>query len=401
MREKVKRGRNGRMEKMVYLDNAATTKVDPRVADAMRPFFTERYGNASSLHAMGQDAKEALEESRETVAKALGASAEEIVFTAGGSEADNLAVIGAAMVNKSKEKNRVVVSQVEHPAVYNAAEFLKRSGFDVVFLPVDRQAFVKIDALRKALTPETVLVSVMHANNEVGTVEPIAEIARLCKERGALFHTDAVQSFTKEKIDLAALPADFVSLSAHKIHGPKGVGALFVRRGVRLQPIVYGGPHEHRLRAGTENVAGIVGFAEAAKLAVGESHKSIPRMRELRGALIKRVLETDGAHLNGAAPESGKRLCNNAHFRFDAVEGEALVLRLDALGVAGSTGSACSSASLKPSRVLLAMGLSHVQAHGSLRLTLSRFTTREEIDYAGECVEKVVKELRVFSALKS
>jgi cysteine desulfurase len=386
------------MEKTVYLDNAAATRVDDRVLEAMRPFFTERYGNASSLHALGQDAKAALEGSRETIAKALNAASEEIVFTAGGSESDNLAVIGAAMTNKTKEKNRVIVSAVEHPAVYNAAEFLKRSGFDVVFLPVDSEAFVKMDALREALTPSTILVSVMRANNEVGTIEPIREIAKLCKERGVLFHTDAVQSFTKEPLDATNIPVDLVSLSSHKIHGPKGVGALFVRNGTKVQPLVYGGPHEHRLRAGTENVAGIVGFAEAAKIAVSEAPQSIPRMRELCDSLIKRVLEIDGAFLNGATGE--KRLCNNAHFRFDAIEGEALVLRLDALGVEGSTGSACSSASLKPSRVLLAMGLSHVQAHGSLRLTLSRFTTREEIDFAGECVEKIVKELRSFSALK-
>ncbi len=393
------------MEKTVYLDNAATTRVDERVLEAMQPFFTERYGNASSLHALGIDARNALAESREAIAGALNASAGEIVFTAGGSEADNLAVIGAAMANRTKEKNRIVVSAIEHPAVYNAAEFLKRSGFDVVFLPVDAKAFVNIDALRKALTPETILVSVMHANNEVGTIEPIQEVAELCKKQGVLFHTDAVQSFTKEKIDLKALPADFVSLSSHKIHGPKGAGALFVRRGTRVQPLVYGGPHEHRLRAGTENVAGIVGFAEAAKLAQREAPKAVPKMRELRDSLIKRVLEIDGAYLNGAEPSSDtggidKRLCNNAHFRFDAIEGEAILLRLDALGVQGSTGSACSSASLKPSRVLLSMGLSHVQAHGSLRLSLSKFSTCEEIVYAGDCVEKVVKELREFSALK-
>jgi cysteine desulfurase len=341
-----------------------------------------------------------LDESREAIANALNASPEEIVFTAGGSEADNLALIGGAFANRAKGRNRVIVSQVEHPAVFNAAEFLKREGFDVVFLPVDSKAFVKIDALREALTPETILVSVMHANNEVGTIEPIAEIAGLCKEKGVLFHSDAVQSFTKEALDLAKTPVDLVSLSSHKIHGPKGVGALFVSKGVKLRPLVYGGPHEHRLRAGTENVAGIVGFAEAARIAKSEASKSLPRMKKLRDSLVKRVLETDGAYLNGAEPKSGARLCNNAHFRFDAVEGEALLLRLDALGVEASTGSACSSASLKPSRVLLAMGLSHVQAHGSLRLTLSRFTTKKEVDYAGDCVERAVKELRAFSALK-
>ncbi|MFH0922810.1 MAG: cysteine desulfurase family protein [Candidatus Micrarchaeota archaeon] len=378
--------------KRIYLDNAATTQVDSRVVEAMKPFFTTAYGNASSLHYFGREAGEALEKSRETIAKKLNCRAGEIVFTSGGSEADNLALIGSAFANKNKG-NRVIVSQIEHPAVYNAAEFLKQSGFDVVFVPVDKNAFVKMDELRKAITSDTIIVSIMHANNEVGTVQPIQEIAELCKAKGVLFHTDAVQSFTKEKLDLKKTPADFVSLSSHKIHGPKGVGALFVRSGVKLRPLVYGGPHENKMRAGTENVAGVVGFSKAVELA---KESEVKKMRVLADRLIKRVLEIPRSHLNGDAK---KRLCNNAHFRFDRIEGEALLLKLDDRGVAASTGSACSSKSLMPSRVLLAMGMTHVQAHGSLRLSLSRFTTRAEIDYAAELLPGIVEELREISAL--
>jgi len=378
--------------KRIYLDNAATTRVDQRVVDAMTPFFLESYGNASSLHYFGREANETLEKSRETIAKALNANAGEIVFTSGGSEADNLALIGSAMANKKKGR-RVIVSSIEHPAVYNAAQFLKNNGFDVVFLPVDGKAFVKMGGLRKAITPETILVSVMHANNEVGTIQPIVEIAELCRAKGVLFHTDAVQSFTKEKLDMRDIPVDLVSLSSHKIHGPKGVGALFVRNGVKIQPLIYGGPHENKMRAGTENIAGIVGFAKAVEIA---KQGEIAAMRRLRDRLIKCVLEIPQSHLNG---DGRRRLCNNAHFRFDRIEGEALLLKLDDRGIAASTGSACSSKSLSPSRVLLAMGLTHVQAHGSLRLSLSRFTTQKEVDYAVELLPGIVEELRAISAL--
>jgi cysteine desulfurase len=376
--------------KRIYLDNAATTMADLKVVEAMVPFFTRSYGNASSLHYFGREAAEALEKSREAIAKKLNCQASEIVFTSGGSEADNLALIGSATANKG---NRVIVSQIEHPAVFNAAEFLRQGGFDVVFIPVDKNAFVKMDELRKAITPDTTVVSIMHANNEVGTVQPIEEIAELCKAKSVLFHTDAVQSFTKEKLNLKKIPVDLVSLSSHKIHGPKGVGALFVRGGTKIRPLVYGGPHENKMRAGTENVAGIVGFAKAVELA---KESEVKKMLGLRDRLIKRVLEIPQSHLNG---DASKRLCNNAHFRFDRIEGEALLLKLDNRGVAASTGSACSSKSLLPSRVLLAMGLTHVQAHGSLRLSLSRFTTKAEVDYAAEILPRIVKELRAISAL--
>lgn len=380
-----------------YLDNGATTRTDPRVLEAMRPYFLERYGNPSSLHEYGREASEALEESRKKIACFLNAQPNEIVFTASGSESDNLALQGAAFANKSKGKH-IVTSSIEHPAVLNTFKFLEKNGFEVTILPVDTHAVVSLDAVAQAIRKDTILVSVMHANNEVGTIQDINAIARVCKERSVLFHTDAVQSFTKVPIDLKKLPADLLSISAHKIHGPKGVAALYVRSGTRLQPLVYGGVQERGLRAGTENVPGAVGFAKAAELAFGEAGESIPRMTRLRDELIKNVTDcVPDSFLNGH-PQS--RLCNNAHFRFDFIEGESLLMRLDALGIEGSTGSACSSKSLAPSHVLLAMGLTHVQAHGSLRLTLSRFTTREEVSYAAEKLPGVVEELRKISPLK-
>jgi len=292
----------------------------------------------------------------------------------------------------------LITSSIEHPAVLNAFKFLEKNGFEVTILPVDSHAVISPDAVAQAIRKDTILVSVMHANNEVGTIQNIQEISEICKERGVLFHTDAVQSFTKTPIDLKKTPADLVSISAHKIHGPKGVAALYAREGTRLQPLVYGGGQEHGLRAGTENVPGAVGFAKAVELAFAEAGEAAPRMTRLRDELISRVLESvPDSFLNG---HPQRRLCNNAHFRFDFIEGESLLMRLDALGIAGSTGSACSSKSLAPSHVLLAMGLTHIQAHGSLRLTLSRFTTREEIDYVVEKLPGVVEELREISPLK-
>jgi len=380
-----------------YLDNGATTRVDPRVLEAMRPYFLEKYGNPSSLHEYGREASEALEAARAKIAGFLNASPNEIIFCASGSESDNLAIQGIAFANKSKGKH-LITSSIEHPAVLNAFKFLEKNGFEVTILPVDSHAVISPDAVAQAIRKDTILVSVMHANNEVGTIQNIQEISEICKERGVLFHTDAVQSFTKTPIDLKKTPADLVSISAHKIHGPKGVAALYAREGTRLQPLVYGGGQEHGLRAGTENVPGAVGFAKAVELAFAEAGEAAPRMTRLRDELISRVLESvPDSFLNG---HPQRRLCNNAHFRFDFIEGESLLMRLDALGIAGSTGSACSSKSLAPSHVLLAMGLTHIQAHGSLRLTLSRFTTREEIDYVVEKLPGVVEELREISPLK-
>ncbi len=380
-----------------YLDNGATTRVDPRVLEAMRPYFLEKYGNPSSLHEFGREASEALEESRKKLAGFLNAQPDEIVFCASGSESDNLAIQGAAFANKSKGKH-LIASSIEHPAVLNTFKFLEKNGFEVTFLPVDAQAVVSPDSVAQAIRKDTILVSVMHANNEVGTIQDVDEIARICKERGVLFHTDAVQSFTKVSIDLKKTPADLLSISSHKIHGPKGVAALYARSGTRLQPLVYGGGQERGLRAGTENVAGVVGFAKAAELAFAEASEAIPRMTRLRDELVKNVLDSvSDSFLNG---HQQRRLCNNAHFRFDFIEGESLLMRLDALGIEGSTGSACSSKSLTPSHVLLAMGLTHVQAHGSLRLTLSRFTTHDETAYVAEKLPGVVEELRKMSPLK-
>ena len=381
------------MSKRVYLDNAATTMVDPAVVKALLPYHSEKYGNPSSLHAFGREAARALEESRATLAKVLNCEAGEIVFTSGGTESDNLALLGVAALAKTK---RVITTAIEHPAVLKTCDYLEANGFEVVRLPVDRYGIIRMADLERALSKEAAAVSVMHANNEVGSVQPIEAIAKLCAGKGVPLHVDAVQSFGKLPIELSKAPISLLSVSSHKIHGPKGAGALFVRRGVKLSPRLLGGGHERGLRSGTENVSGIVGFAKAAEIARRNRVKNCRKMSLLRDRLAKRVLAANkGAWLNG--PTGVKRLCNNANFSFPGIEGEALVLRLDAEGIAASTGSACSSKSLKPSHVLLAMGLTPVQAHGSLRLTLSRFTTAREIDYAAGKIAQVVKELGGFS----
>ncbi|VVB67276.1 Cysteine desulfurase IscS 2 [Candidatus Norongarragalina meridionalis] len=374
-----------------YLDNAATTRLDERVLAAMRPYFFTKYGNASSLHSFGVEAAEALEEARGTIADAINAKPDEILFTSGGSESDNLALFGAVRANKIR---RVATTRIEHPAVLNTVGALERSGVTADYLGVSKEAVVSVGDAAAAVK-KAGMISVMYANNEVGSIQPIREIG---EEKGkALFHVDAVQALGKEKIDVRRLNADLMSFSAHKLHGPKGVGALFVREGTRLEPLIYGGGHERGLRAGTENIAGAVGFAKAVELAYKEFDVAVPRMKKMRDGIIKDVLSSvPQSHLNG---HPSKRLCNNAHFRFDRIEGEALVLKLDARGVAASTGSACSSKSLEPSHVLLAMGLSHVEAHGSLRMTLSRFTTAKEAAYAARQVAPVVSELRATTSL--
>ncbi|PIO06422.1 cysteine desulfurase NifS [Candidatus Micrarchaeota archaeon CG08_land_8_20_14_0_20_59_11] len=374
-----------------YLDNAATTRMDERVLAAMRPFLFTKYGNASSLHSFGVEAAEALAKSRETIAEAVNADAEEIIFTSGGSESDNLAITGAVRANKIR---KVATTQIEHPAVLNTVRALEKAGVSAEYLGVSKDALVSVEEVARAAKTAGI-ISVMHANNEVGSIQPIREIGE--EKKKALFHVDAVQTLGKERIDVRRLNADMMSFSSHKLHGPKGVGALFVREGVRIEPLIYGGGHERGLRAGTENVAGAVGFAKAVELAYKEFGVAVPRMKKLRDGVIRGVLSSvPHSHLNG---HPSKRLCNNAHFRFDRIEGEALVLRLDSRGVAASTGSACSSKSLEPSHVLLAMGLSHVEAHGSLRMTLSRFTTKAEADYAAKQVAPVVSELRAVTSL--
>jgi len=379
----------------IYLDNAATTPVDPRVLKAMVPYFSEKFGNPSSLHAEGGEAKEAIEKARAIVAGALGSAADEVIFTAGGTEADNLAIKGAAWANK-KKGNHLVTSVFEHAAVLNTFKYLEKNGFMVTYVPVDREGIVKLDALEKAVTKETTLVSIMHANNEIGTVQPLKEIAEIAKKRGAAFHTDAVQSFGKIKTDVNELGADLLSVSAHKIYGPKGVGALFARKGIALEPLLHGGEQERGLRSGTENVAGIVGLGEATALCLKEMKREAARETRLRDKLIKGVLETRDSWLNGHA---AKRLPNNANFSFSYVEGESLILYLDMKGIAGSTGSACSSHKLEPSHVLSAIGLSPEEAHGSLRLTLGRWTTETDIDTALEAIPIEVEKLRKMSPM--
>ncbi|MFQ6089214.1 MAG: cysteine desulfurase family protein [Candidatus Methanofastidiosia archaeon] len=370
----------------VYLDNGATTMTDPKVVKTMLSYFTKNFGNASSLHSWGEEAKKALENSRKIVAKALNAKPSEIIFTSGGTESDNLAIKGIAFHHG---KGHIITSKIEHPAVLRSCKALERKGFEITYLDVDEKGFVNIEELESCISRETILVSIMHANNEIGTIQEISEIGKICCEKGIVFHTDAVQSFTKVPIDVERVKVDLISMSSHKIHGPKGVGALYIREGTMIEKLSDGGGHEFELRAGTENVSGIVGFAKAVSLC---SKAHIDYMKELWDRLISRVLEEiPNTHLNGAMD---KRLCNNANFSFEGVEGEAVLFHLNLKGIATSTGSACSSRDTKPSHVLEAIGLKSELLSGSLRLTLSRFNTKEEIDYCVDVLKEVVGSLR-------
>ncbi|MHA1578564.1 MAG: cysteine desulfurase NifS [Candidatus Freyarchaeota archaeon] len=379
--------------KRVYMDHAATTYVDPEVIQAMLPYFSERFGNASSLHSFGREAKEALEHSREVVAKALGASPDEIYFTSGGTESDNLAIKGAMWANR--DKSHVITSLIEHHAVLETCSSLEEQGLDVTYLPVDRYGLVSLNHLEDAITEKTGLITIMHANNEIGTIEPIKEIGKIARENDVYLHTDAVQTFGKIPTDVNKLNVDLLSISGHKIYGPKGVGVLYVREDVRIEPVQHGGGHERGVRSGTENVPGIVGLAKAVEISQRELGKEAERLKRLRDRLIKGVLEIEDSWLNGH-PTS--RLPNNANFGFAGVEGESLILRLDAKGVAASTGSACSTGSGAPSHVLTAIGLTPEQASGSLRLTLGKRNTEEDIDYALEVLPKIVSDLRKLSS---
>lgn len=379
----------------VYLDNGATTMVDPAVVKVMLPFFTEKYGNPSSIHQKGQEAKQALAEAREVIAGKLNASYDEIIFTSGGTESDNLAIRGAAIASRNKG-NHIITTKIEHPAVLRTCEALEKEGFTVTYLGVDREGFVVLDELKKAITPKTILVSIIHGNNEIGTIQPLDEIGAICREKGILFHTDAVQSFTKVQINVKKTPVDLISVSSHKIHGPKGVGALYIRKGTKIEKLAHGGGHEFKLRAGTENVPGIVGFAKAVKLMSDSDAKKTARMRDMLIAGIEK--EISDVKLNG--PRGDLRLCNNVNIAFASVEGEALGSYLDVSGVCTSTGSACTSHSLQPSHVLLAIGIDKELANGTLRMTLSRFTTEEEVDYTVKMLKKYVEKLRKISPLK-
>ncbi len=381
-----------------YFDNAASTRTDPRVVEAMMPYFTEMYGNASELHQKGLEAHQALEDARSTIADLIKARPDEIVFTSGGTESDNLAVKGIAHRYRKRGKH-IIISSIEHSAVYNTALFLKREeGYDVTLLPVDPEGFVDPAEVEASIRPDTTLVSIIHGNNEIGTIEPIVEIGAICKARNVIFHTDAVQTFGKVPIDVNTFNVDLLATSSHKIYGPKGVGMLYIRKGVKPTPLLHGGGHEFKLRSGTENVTGIVGFAKAVELCRDGMEEEVPRLRKLRDRLIDGVLEsTPTAYLNG--PRGDRRLPHNAHFGIRYVEGESMMLRLDSMGFEVSTGSACSSTSLEPSRTLIAIGLKHEDAHGSLRCSLGRWSTKEQVDAFVEALPGIVTQLHAMSPL--
>lgn len=382
------------MPDRIYLDNSATTPVAPEVLEAMRPFFDATYGNASSLHAFGREARRAIEESRAAIAEFLGVLPEEIVFTSGATEADNLAVIGSAYA-PGRKGGHIVTTKIEHHAVLHSVEWLTSHGFEATLLDVDEAGLVDPARVRDAIRKDTFLVSVMAGSNEIGTLEPIAEIGAICRERGVAFHTDAVQAFGKVDLPMAAV--DLLSASAHKLHGPKGVGLLVVRKKTRLAPILHGGGHERGRRSGTENVPGIVGFAAATRLAAKERDEVGARMRRFRARLIERVAAIPGTRLNGHPTKS---LPHVANFSFQGIEGESLVMRLDEHGIATSTGSACSSPDLEPSHVLVAIGVPLSMAHGSLRVSTGRQTTDAEIDRFLDVLPQVVKDLRDLSPFK-
>lgn len=375
----------------IYLDNAATTAVSEQVLRAMLPYFTECYGNASAIHGTGRDAKKAVERARRQAAAALGAQPQEIYFTAGGSESDNWAIKGAAFANQAKGRH-LVTTAIEHHAVLHTCQWLENQGWEVTYLPVDKEGFVTAEQVGQAIRQDTVLVSVMAANNEIGTIEPISEIGSICRERGVLFHTDAVQAVGAVPLLVDDLNADLLSLSAHKFHGPKGIGALYIRSGVTIDSLVHGGAQERGHRAGTENVPAIVGLGEAIEIAVNSLTENAVRMTRLRNRLLNGLTERIPAmRLNGA---KDKRLPNNLNVSFDGIEGEAVLLRLDLDGIAASSGSACTAGSLDPSHVLMAIGLSCDEAKGSLRLTLGTDTTEAEIDETVRVLAEVVGSLR-------
>ena len=382
--------------KRIYLDYAATTPTHPEVAKAMLPYFIDAFGNPSSIYSYGQEAKGAVEEARGKVANLINARDEEIVFTSGGTEADNFALKGVAFANENRG-NHIVTSSIEHHAVIESFKFLERRGFSVTYLPVDEYGLIDPDAVRKAISEKTILISVMHANNEVGTVEPITEIGRIAREAGIYFHTDAVQAAGHIPVDVNELGVDLLSMSAHKLYGPKGVGALYIRKGTKLVSFMHGGEQERRRRASTENVPGIVGFGKAVELARQEMSEEEKRLTCLRDQFVKGLIERiDHTRLNG---HPSMRLPNNVNVSIDYVEGESMVLNLDLEGICASTGSACSSSNLEPSHVLLAMGLSHEHAHGSLRFTLGKWTTEDEIRQVLEVLPRIVAKLRAMSPL--
>ncbi len=384
------------MSKRIYLDNAATTPVYPEVFEEMKPYFTEYYGNPSSIYSFAGEAKKAVDRSRQIVADLIGAKAEEIYFTGGGSESDNWALKASAEAYASKGKH-IITSKIEHHAVLHTCQWLEKQGYEVTYLNVDEDGIVKLDELRAAIRPDTILISIMAANNEIGTIEPLKEIGAIAKEHGVLFHTDAVQAFGHIPLNVNEMNIDMLSLSAHKINGPKGIGAMYIRKGVKIRSFIHGGAQERQRRAGTHNVPGIVGLGKAAELAASGMDERISYEKELRDHLIERVLkEIPYSRLNGHKTD---RLPNNANFCFRFIEGESMLILLDQNGICGSSGSACTSGSLDPSHVLLAIGLPHEIAHGSLRLTLSEQNTMEEIDFTVDRLKEIITRLRSMSPL--
>lgn len=409
------------MPKKIYLDFAATTPVDPRVKKAMEPYFSNKFGNTMSLHYFGQEAKLVLEESRKTVADLINAKANEIIFTGSATESNNLALKGTFFANtsnsalaKASAGKHIIISSIEHPCVVESAKWLEKQGVEITRLPVDKYGFVNPEDVKKAIKKETILVSIIFASHEVGTIEPIAEIGKICREKGVYFHTDATQALGKVPIDIAKMNIDLLTASSHKMYGPKGAALLFIsaagttagegtrggfiREGIKIEPILHGGGQEKGLRSSTVNIPAIVGFAKACEIAGLDMKKENKRLEKMRDKIIKGVLKKiPGSHLNGHPKQ---RICNNANFWFEFVEGESIVIQLDLAGIAASTGSACSSAKLEPSHVLLALGLKHQEAHGSLRLTVGRWTTEKEIDYLLKVLPGIIKNLRKISPFK-
>ncbi len=384
------------MKKQIYLDNAATTRVYPEVAEAMLPFLTENYGNPASVYSFADTAKEAVDQARRVLAEGIHARPEEIYFTGGGSESDNWALKATAEVYGNKGMH-IITTKIEHHAILHTAEYLEKQGFEVTYVDVDESGVVRLEELEAAIRPDTILISVMAANNEIGTIQPLEEIGRIAKAHGVLFHTDAVQAYGHLLIDVEKMNIDMLSASGHKVNGPKGIGILYIRKGVKIRSLIHGGAQERNRRAGTLNVPGIVGFGKAAELAFDKMEERAAYETELRDYLITRVMnEIPYTRLNG---DPVRRLPNNANFCFRFIEGESLLILLDQNGICGSSGSACTSGSLDPSHVLLAIGLPHEIAHGSLRLTLSEETTREEIDFTLEQLKKILQRLRDMSPL--
>jgi cysteine desulfurase len=384
------------MQRIVYLDNSTTTRLDPEVLKAMEPYFLEYYGVPTTEygHSFGLKAREALERARETIARSIGAEPEEIIFTSGGTESNNLAIKGVALANR--EKRHLITSKIEHKSVLNVLKSLEKISHarKVSYLNVDGEGFVDIEQLKNEINNETLLVSIQHANQEIGTIQDIEEIGKICAENEVLFHVDAAQSFTKLPIDVRKMNVDLLSISAHKIYGPKGIGALYIRKGVNLKPLMEGGYNEFGLRSGTENIPGAVGFGKAVEIA---DERQVVHMKKLRDRLIEALLEVPKSRLNG--PRGERRLCNNVNVTFKYVEGESVLLHLDMRGIIVVTGSACFSRTLEPSHVILALGLKHEDAHGSIRFSLSKYNTEEEIEYTIENVREVVEKLREISPL--